>query len=143
MALLFWFSKQINSIMRKQGELTKAEEQVMQILWGIDKGFVNDILDRFPDPKPAYNTVSTIVRILERKGFVGHEAFGKSHRYYPIIAREEYARSYLRNFLHRYFSDSYQSLTSFFLKEDDVSVEELELIRKQVNKEIKKQKKKK
>lgn len=128
--------------MKKGGELTKAEEQVMQILWSIEKGFVNDILDRFPQPRPAYNTVSTIVRILEKKGFVGHESLGKSHRYYPKVEREVYARSYLRNFMHRYFSDSYQNLTSFFLKEDEVSIEELEMMQKQINKEIKKQKKK-
>lgn len=127
--------------MKRPGTLTKAEEEVMQVLWGIDKGFVNDILDRFPEPKPAYNTISTIVRILERKGFIAHETLGKSHRYYPIVERTIYARSYLRNFVHRYFSDSYQSLTSFFLKEDDVSVEELELMQLQIAKMIEEQKK--
>jgi predicted transcriptional regulator len=123
-------------------ELTKAEEQVMQILWSIGKGFVNDILDRFPEPRPAYNTVSTIIRILERKGYVGHDSLGKSHLYYPKVERNTYARSYLRNFVHRYFSDSYQGLTSFFLREDDVSLEELELMRHHIEERISKKTKK-
>ena len=72
-------------------ELTKAEEQIMQILWKIEKGFVNDILDGFPLPKPAYNTVSTIVRILEKKEFVAHKAYGKTHEYFPLISKEEYS----------------------------------------------------
>ena len=70
-------------------ELTKAEEQIMQILWDLKKGFVKDILERLPDPKPAYNTVSTIVRILQEKGFVGHETFGKSHCYFPMLDKED------------------------------------------------------
>ena len=70
-------------------ELTKAEEQVMQILWKIEKGFVKDIIDSMPKPKPAYNTVSTIVRILEKKGFVGHNAYGKTHEYYPLVSKKD------------------------------------------------------
>jgi len=71
-------------------ELTRAEEEVMQILWKEKKAFVKEILDRFPEPRPAYNTVSTIVRILEKKGFVSHDEFGKSHRYFPLIMKEDY-----------------------------------------------------
>ncbi len=70
--------------------LTKAEEQVMQILWEEKEGFVKELLQKFPDPKPAYNTVSTIIRILEKKGFVDHKSFGKSHQYYPLVSREQY-----------------------------------------------------
>lgn len=71
-------------------ELTRAEEQVMQILWIIKKGFVKDILERIDEPKPAYNTVSTIVRILQEKGFVSHKAYGRTHEYFPIISKSDY-----------------------------------------------------
>ncbi len=108
----------------------------MQILWSIGKGFVHDILDRFPEPRPAYNTVSTILRILEKKGYVDHDSLGKSHMYFPRVERSIYMRSYLRNFVHRYFSDSYQSLTSFFLREDELSLEELELMRRHIDDHI-------
>ena len=74
-------------------ELTKAEEQIMQVLWRLEKGFVKDVIDRLPDPKPAYNTVSTIVRILEKKGFVAHNAYGKTHEYFPLISKTEYRRA--------------------------------------------------
>ena len=83
--------------------LTKAEEEIMQMLWGIEKGFINDILAKFPDPKPAYNTVSTIVRILEKKGFVGHIAYGKSHEYFPKVSKKEYTKTYFGHFLKNYF----------------------------------------
>ena len=80
-------------------ELTKAEEQVMQILWQLEKAFVKEIIEQMPDPKPAYNTVSTIVRILEKKGFVSYEAFGKTHRYYPLMSKREYTRLFMKNFM--------------------------------------------
>lgn len=99
-------------------ELTKAEDQIMQILWTIEKGFVKDIMDHLPDPKPAYNTVSTIVRILEKKGFVGYKAYGKTHEYFPLIAKENYTRFYLNNMVKGYFNGSFQSLVSFFAKEN-------------------------
>lgn len=116
-----------------QKELTRAEEEVMQVLWRIGKGFVNDILAEFPEPRPAYNTISTIVRILERKGVVGYESFGKSHRYFPLVDREVYARQYLQGFVRRYFSNSYQHMASFFLEKENVSVEDLELLRRQID----------
>jgi len=121
-------------------ELTKAEEQVMQILWSIKKGFVNDILEGFPLPKPAYNTVSTIVRILEKKEFVLHKAYGKSHEYYPLISKEEYTKTYFKGFLTNYFSSSYKQLVSFFSGENNLSVTELEEIRNLMNEQIEKQK---
>jgi len=122
-------------------ELTKAEEQLMQILWEIEKGFVNDILEKLPLPKPAYNTVSTIVRILERKGFVGHTAYGKTHEYFPLISKREYTKSYFKGFMSNYFENSYQALASFFTKENNLSIEELEEIRAMMETEINKQKK--
>lgn len=107
-------------------ELTKAEDQVMQILWAIERGFVKDIIERMPDPKPAYNTVSTIVRILETKGFVGHKAYGKTHEYFPLISREKYTRFSLNNLLKGYFNGSFQNLVSFFAKENKMDVQDMQ-----------------
>ena len=107
-------------------ELTKAEEQVMQLLWKQEKAFVKDLVEEMPDPKPAYNTVSTIVRILEKKGFIGHNAYGKTHEYYPLISRKEYTRSYMKNFMRNYFSGSFQEMVSFFAKEDNMSLTDLD-----------------
>lgn len=123
-------------------ELTKAEEQVMQILWSIQKGFVNDILERLPDPKPAYNTVSTIVRILEKKEIVSHKAYGKTHEYFPLISKEDYTKTYLKGFLNNYFSNSYKQLVSFFSNENNLSISELEEIRNLMDEQIEKQKSK-
>lgn len=121
-------------------ELTKAEEQIMQILWKINKGFVNDILAVMPDPKPAYNTVSTIVRILERKGFVSHKAYGKTHEYFPLVSKKEYTKSFFKGFVKNYFGNSYQALASFFTRENKLSIGEMEEIKKMMEEEIKKQK---
>ena len=120
--------------------LTKAEEEIMQILWDLDKGFVKDIIRELPDPKPAYNTVSTIVRILEKKGFVYHRAFGNAHQYYPLINKVDYTEAYVKSIMKDYFSDSFKEMVSFFTKDENISLEELEAIRKLLNEEIKKQK---
>jgi BlaI family penicillinase repressor len=109
-------------------ELTKAEEEIIQILWDLQSAFVKDIVEQLPDPKPAYNTVSTIVRILEQKGFVGHEALGKSHKYFPLISKEAYTKSFMKGFVSRYFSGSYQEMVSFFTKEDDLKLTDLEAL---------------
>lgn len=109
-------------------ELTKAEEQVMQILWDIEKGFVKDLLEKFPEPRPAYNTVSTICRILEKKGFLDHKAYGNSHQYFPLVGREEYTREYLNNFVDSYFGNSIEQLVSFFSKQNKVDIREAEKI---------------
>jgi predicted transcriptional regulator len=121
-------------------ELTKAEEQVMQILWKVEKGFVNDILEKFPEPKPAYNTVSTIVRILEKKEFVSHKAYGKTHQYFPLVTRKNYTKSFLNSFLSKYFSNSHKQLVSFFSNENNLSVNELEEIKELMEEQIQKQK---
>ena len=122
-------------------ELTKAEEQIMQILWRLDEAFVKEIIEELPNPKPAYNTVSTIVRILEKKGFVSYTAFGKSHRYYPLINKEEYTKAHMKSFVKNYFSNSFEKMVSFFAKEKSISVKEMEDILKIIEDEIKKQKK--
>ncbi|HWK55957.1 MAG TPA: BlaI/MecI/CopY family transcriptional regulator [Parapedobacter sp.] len=108
--------------MKELKELTRAEEQIMQELWNLDKAFVKEIIDRLPVPKPAYNTVSTIVRILETKGFVGHEAFGKSHRYYPLVSKEEYRTFATGKLLHGYFDNSARNMLSFFLEEQKLDL---------------------
>ncbi|MCF6241974.1 MAG: BlaI/MecI/CopY family transcriptional regulator [Bacteroidales bacterium] len=121
-------------------ELTKAEEQVMQILWRIEKGFVKDVITHFSEPKPAYNTVSTIIRILEKKGFIGHKAYGKTYEYFPLISKKEYTKSFFKGFLSRYFSNSLQQLVSFFSNENEMSIEEMEKIMKMMEEEIKQKK---
>lgn len=111
-------------------ELTRAEEQVMQVLWRRGPSFVKDVLAEMPAPPPAYNTVSTIVRILEQKGFVGHEAFGRTHRYYPLVAQDDYRRFSLGKLLGGYFGGSFSRLVSFFAKEEDLDAAQLdELLR--------------
>ncbi len=121
-------------------ELTRAEDQIMQVLWALGKAYVKDIIERLPAPKPAYNTVSTVVRILEKKGFIGHEAFGKTHLYRPLVAKEEYTQAYLKSFVRNYFDDSYQELVSFFARDRNLTVSELEEILGALREEIRKQK---
>jgi BlaI family transcriptional regulator, penicillinase repressor len=114
--------------MKDLKELTKAEDQVMQILWDLKSGFVKDIIEQMPEPKPAYNTISTIVRILETKGFVDHKAYGKTHEYFPLITKDKYTKFYLNNLLKGYFGGSFQNLVSFFAKEnklDNKAIEKL------------------
>ena len=124
-------------------DLTKAEEEVMQVLWKIKKGFVKEILEHFDDPKPAYNTVSTIVRILQEKGFVTHKAYGRTHEYYPIVTKSEYSKSHLSSFVNDYFSNSFEKMVSFFAKEKSISLQEMEDIMRIMDSEVKKQKIKK
>ncbi len=114
-------------------ELTKAEEQVMQILWKLKKGFIKDLLAEMIVPKPAYNTVSTIIRILEKKGFVGHIAYGKTHEYFPIIEKDKYKTFYLKNFVGNYFGGSFNNLVSFFAKSNDLSINEIEELLKHID----------
>ena len=117
-------------------QLTKAEEQVMQILWEIKKGFVKDILEKMPAPKPAYNTVSTIVRILEKKEFVGYTAYGKTHEYYPLIEKNQYRSFYLKTMISGYFGGSFERLVSFFAKDNDMDIHEMEELLKNVQNDI-------
>ncbi len=117
-------------------ELTKAEEQIMQILWDLEKGFVKDLVERFPEPKPAYNTVSTIVRILEQKGFVDHTAYGKTHEYFPLVGKSDYTRTFMKNFMRNYFSGSFREMVSFFAKEDNLTISELDELMQQVREDF-------
>lgn len=122
-------------------ELTRAEEQIMQILWEIEKGFVKDMLKHFPEPRPAYNTVSTIVRILQDKGFVSHTAYGRTHEYYPLVSKEEYTRTQMSNLASNYFSNSFEKMVSFFAREKKISLREMEDIMKLMEEEISNKKK--
>ena len=113
-------------------ELTKAEDQVMQILWKIGKGVVKDIMEEMPEPKPAYNTVSTIVRILETKGFVDHKAYGKTHEYFPTLTKEKYTKFYLNNLIKGYFDGSFQNLVSFFARENKLDTKDIEKLMNEI-----------
>jgi BlaI family penicillinase repressor len=108
--------------------LTKAEEQVMQILWEQEEGFVKDLLVHFPEPKPAYNTVSTIIRILEKKGFVDHRSYGKSHQYFPVLTREQYRNDRFSNLMKDYFNNSMQQVLSHFGKSGRMNIREADEI---------------
>lgn len=115
-------------------QLTKAEEEIMQILWQLEKANVKSIIEHFPEPKPAYNTVSTIVRILENKGFVDYEKQGKGHIYFPIVKKQDYSSQSLNKLVDNYFQGSFKSMVSFFVKKNDMSTKELEAILKEINK---------
>jgi BlaI family transcriptional regulator, penicillinase repressor len=112
--------------------LTKAEEEIMQQLWQLERAFIKDIVDAMPEPKPHYNTVSTIIKILEDKGFVAHESFGKSNRYHALVKKEDYTKRSMKQFVKGYFEGSFSNMLSFFAKEKDISIEELESILKQL-----------
>jgi|SRR5690606_2229386 len=116
-------------------ELTRAEDQVMQILWKIEKGFVKDIIEKMPEPKPAYNTVSTIVRILETKGFIDHKAYGKTHEYFPVISKDKYTKFYLNNLIKGYFNGSFPNLVSFFAKENKLNANDVEKLLDELKKQ--------
>jgi len=117
-------------------QLTRSEEQVMQILWDLGEGLVKDILDKFDEPKPARNTVSTVVRILEKKGFVGHKDYGKVFVYYPLVMKKEYSGKQLFGLMNNYFNNSFPAMASFFAKENDLSIKDLELLLEETKKEL-------
>jgi len=116
-------------------ELTKAEEEIMQVLWELEEANVASIINQLPEPKPAYNTVSTIVRILENKGFVDFRKQGRGHIYFPIVAKSDYSNQYLNKFLSGYFQGSFKSMVSFFVKKNDLSMQEMEEILKIIDKQ--------
>jgi len=115
-------------------DLTKAEEQLMLILWEKEGGFVREILDELPEPKPAYNTVSTIVRILVQKGFLKTEAHGKSHKYLPVISKDDYSSFATKGLLQSYFNGSLAGLVSFFTEDKKIDAKELDEILSIINK---------
>ncbi len=115
-------------------QLTKAEEQIMQVLWDLKKASVKEVIERLPNPKPAYNTVSTIIRILESKEFVSHQPEGRGYVYYPLVEKSAYSNQSLHKIMEGYFGGSFKSMVSFFVKENKMDISELESILKEVNK---------
>ena len=124
-------------------QLTRAEEQVMQILWDMNNGLVKDIRESFSDPKPVRNTVSTVLRVLEKKGYVGHKAYGNVHLYHPLISKSEYSKTQLFGLMECYFDNSFPAMASFFAREKDLTIKELEELLEDTKKELSKDKKRK
>ena len=118
-------------------ELTKAEEQVMQFLWNVNKGFLKDIVDQFSEPKPAYTTVSTVIRVLVKKGFIGYNTYGKINEYYPLISKSDYFQNHVKTIITNYFHGSTPEFASFFAN-DQLKLSELEEIQKMIEEKIKK-----
>ncbi|MDG1811384.1 MAG: BlaI/MecI/CopY family transcriptional regulator [Polaribacter sp.] len=118
-------------------QLTKAEEQFMQVLWGLEEASVKEIIAQLPNPKPAYNTVSTIIRILETKKFVSHRPKGRGYVYFPIVDKDVYSNQTLHKVMDGYFDGSFKSMVSFFVKKNDMDISELETILKEINKKKK------
>lgn len=115
-------------------ELTPVEEQVMQAIWSIKQGFANEIVSAIEPPKPAYNTILTVVRILEKKGYVGHTTFNKSNRYYPLISRDDYSSQILGKMARNYFGSSFRDMVSFLVDKKAVTLEDLEALTKELEK---------
>ena len=114
--------------------LTKAEEQIMQTIWKLDKAFLREIIDELPNPRPHQNTVATIIKILVEKEFVGVTVFGRSHQYYPLVSKDVYSKGSIKTLVKGYFEGSFSNAVSFMVKENNLSIEELELLLKQLKK---------
>ena len=114
--------------------LTKAEEQIMQYVWEIERGFLKDIVEKFPEPKPAYTTVSTVIRVLVKKNFIGYRTYGKTNEYYPLISKESYSKASIKNLVKSYFGGSFSDAVSFMIRENNLSVEDLENLLQQTKK---------
>ena len=107
-------------------KLTRKEEEVMKILWKLKKAFVKDIIDEYDEPKPHYNTISSLVRLLQDKGIVGYTQYGNTYQYYPLLSKEEYRKTFMKQVVNDYFDNSYKSAVAFFVKEKGLSPQELE-----------------
>ena len=114
-------------------KLTASEEAIMQIIWKLGKGFAQDIMSEVPEPRPPYNTTLSVVKSLERKGYVGHETFGKANRYYPLVSKERYSEEFMQHFVRNYFDNSFKSMVSFFAQNKDLSMEDLDEIRRMID----------
>ena len=115
--------------------LTNREEEIMELFWKKESMFVKDIIDELSEPKPHYNTISTIVRGLEEKGFVGHQQFGNTYRYFAIISRDEFSKNTIKNLVSKYFDKSYSSVVSMFVEDEKISVDEIKALISQVEKD--------
>ena len=114
--------------------LTKAEEQIMQVIWKLEKAFLKEIIEELPHPRPHSNTVATIIRILTEKEFVGLRVFGRTHQYYPLISKEAYSKTTMKSLVKGYFEGSFSNAVSFMVKENNLSLEDLEMLLKQLKK---------
>ena len=121
-------------------KLTNKEEEIMRVLWKLKQAFVKEVVAELPEPKPHYNTISTIIRNMEEKGFIGHNAFGKTHQYFPVVSKEAYKKTFMHKTIQHYFEDSYKNVVSFFAKEEKISVSELKEIISIIENNQKKQK---
>ena len=121
-------------------QLTKTEEQLMQILWKQEKAFMKDLLEAFPEPKPASTTIATLLKRMSDKGFVGYKEYGKSREYFPLVAKSDYFSRQVNGMIKSFFNNSAAQFASFFTKETDMSAAELEELRKIIDKEIQKKK---
>lgn len=117
-------------------ELTKAEEQIMQYLWKLEKAFLKDIIEEFPHPRPAYTTISTVVRVLVKKEIIGYNTFGKVNQYFPLISKNAYTREFMKGMMKSFFNDSVGGFTSFFAREQDLSLSELEEMKSLIEEQI-------
>jgi BlaI family transcriptional regulator, penicillinase repressor len=121
-------------------EITKAQEDILKALWQIKEGAVSDVLDILPDPKPAYNTVATVIKVLEKKEYVSHKTYGKTHVYYAIVSKKDYGQSILKDTFKSFFNGSLNQLVSYFVKDENVSINELEELKEMLENELKNQK---
>lgn len=121
-------------------QLTKAEEQIMQYLWGLEKAFLKDLVESFPEPRPAYTTISTVIRVLVKKGFIGFNTYGKIHEYYPLLNKEDYLKDQFDEVAQDYFSGSMAKMASFLTRDTDLEIDDLEEIRKIIDEQISKRK---
>jgi len=122
-------------------EITKAQEEILKTLWEIEDGAVTDVIEKLPDPKPAYNTVATVLKVLEKKGYISHKVYGKTFVYFPVISKKEYAQFLLKDTVKGLFNNSYNQVVSYFVKEKEMSLNELEELRIIIENEIQRQKK--
>ncbi|MGD2035450.1 MAG: BlaI/MecI/CopY family transcriptional regulator [Bacteroidales bacterium] len=122
-------------------ELTKAQEEILKVLWEIEEGVVNDVIERLPHPRPAYNTVSTVIKVLEKKSYASHRSYGKTYVYFPTVSKKEYARFVLKDSLKSFFNGSVRQAVSFFVRQKNTSIAELEELKQLIEKEIENQKK--
>lgn len=122
-------------------EITKAQEDILKAVWDVENGAVADVLQKLPDPKPAYNTVATVIKVLEKKGYIGHKTYGKTNVYYALVSRKEYAHKAARDVFSRLFNKSLNQMISPFIKDREIGIAELEELKQMVELEIKKQKK--
>jgi BlaI family transcriptional regulator, penicillinase repressor len=119
-------------------ELTKSQEEILKVLWELQEGVVADVVNKFPNPKPAYNTVSTVIKVLEKKGYVSHKVYGKTYVYFPIVDRKDYAKIFFKDSLKSIFNNSLNQAVSFFVKQKKVSLTELEELKNMIEEEIRK-----